>query len=124
MSFPSITGALPLVQAGKLRQIAVTTGKRSALVPELPTIAESGLPGYDRSGWYGMVASSKVPREIIVQLSGELTKAVTHPETKASLVKQGLDPYTNKPFVHFYATKRIGGQVLDSDAIKLLKIST
>ena len=97
MSFPSITGALPLVQAGKLRQIAVTTGKRSTLVPELPTIAESGLPGYDRSGWYGMVASSKVPREIVVQLSGELTKAVTHPETKASLVKQGLDPYTNKP---------------------------
>ena len=97
MSFPSITGALPLLQVGKLREIAVTSGKRTSLMPALPTISESGLPGYDRSGWYGMLASARVPKEVIAQLNAEIVKVVHTPELKSALNKQGLEPQTNRP---------------------------
>jgi tripartite-type tricarboxylate transporter receptor subunit TctC len=97
MSFPSITGALPLLQARKLREIAVTSGKRTSLMASVPTISESGLPGYDRTGWYGMLAPARVPREIIVQLNAEIAKAVHTPEMRNALHKQGLEPQTSKP---------------------------
>jgi tripartite-type tricarboxylate transporter receptor subunit TctC len=105
MSLPSITGALPLLEVGKIKALAVTSGKRSSLMPALPTIAESALPGYDRTGWYGMLASAAVPREIIARLNSEIAKAVAHPDLRRALNKQGLEPQTNTPeqfaaFIH------------------------
>ena len=107
MSFPSVTGALPLLQAGKLRDIAVTSGKRTSLMPSVATIDESGLPGYDRSGWYGLLAPVRVPKEIIAQMNAEIIKAVQSPEVKNSLVKQGLEPQTSRPdeFMEFIRTE-------------------
>ena len=66
--FPTITSGLPPVRAGKLRGLAVTSSKRSSIAPELPTIAESGLPGYESSTWYGMLAPAGTPRPAVAKL--------------------------------------------------------
>ena len=66
-------------------------------MPSIPTISESGLPEYDLSGWYGMLAPAGVPKEIIARLSAAIAKAVSIPEMKEAFSKQGLDPQANTP---------------------------
>jgi len=105
MSFPSITIAQPLLDAGKLRALAVTSAKRMSSVPTLPTLDESGLRGYDRSAWYGVAAPAGVPKAIIVRLNTEIAKAVNAPDVKQSFLKQGLMVQTDTPeqygaFIH------------------------
>lgn len=97
ISFPSIASVGSFLDAGKLRALAVTSAKRNSLMPSLPTISESGLPGYDRSTWFGVVAPAGVPRDIITRLNAVIGKVVNIPEIKASLGKQGLDPQPNTP---------------------------
>lgn len=105
MSFPSITVAQPLVDVGKLRALAVTSAKRMSSVPSIPTLDESGLPGYDRSAWYGVAAPAGVPKAIIARLNSEIGKAVNTAEMKESFNKQGLEVQTDTPeqyaaFIH------------------------
>ena len=105
LSFPGISGALPLLEAGKLKALAVTSAKRVSIMPLLPTLDESGLPGYDRSGWYGVLAPAGVSRDIIAQLNTAISKLVNTSEMKAHLIKLGLEPQTNTPeqfatFIH------------------------
>jgi tripartite-type tricarboxylate transporter receptor subunit TctC len=105
MSFPSITIAQPLVEVGKLRALAVTSAKRMSTVPSLPTLAESGLPGYDRSAWYGVAAPAGVAKPIIARLNAEIAKAVNTADIRQSFLKQGLMVQTNTPeqygaFIH------------------------
>ena len=71
--------------------------KRSAFLPDLPTLAESGVPGYEFDTFYGLHAPSKVPKEIIVKLNSEITKALSRPEVKEQLFKQGLEAQTSTP---------------------------
>jgi tripartite-type tricarboxylate transporter receptor subunit TctC len=97
MSFPSITIAQPLLDAGKLKALALTSAKRMSSVPSIPTLDESGLPGYDRYAWYGVAAPAGVPKTIIARLNAEIGKVVNTPEMKKSFEKQGLEVQTNTP---------------------------
>ncbi len=97
MSFPSITAALPLMQSGRLRVIAVTSAKRAKLLPAVPTIAEGGVPGFERSTWHGLIAPAAVPREIVSNLNALVVKIVGTQEISELFARQGLEPQTNTP---------------------------
>ena len=95
--FASVASVLPQIKAGKIRGVAVTTAKRSALMPDLPTIAETGLPGYEAKNWYGMLAPAKTPRAIINRLNAETVKVLNMPDVKSILFKRGLDAAPSTP---------------------------
>ena len=95
--FATTASAIPQIKAGRIKGIAVTTAKRSALMPELPTISEAGLTGFDANNWYGIVVPAKTPRAIIDQLNAEVTKILHMPDVKATLFNQGLDPAPGTP---------------------------
>ena len=97
VSFPTIVSALPFVRAGRLRGLAVTSAKRAAVVPELPSIAEAGVPGYDSATWFGMLAPAGTPAAIVAKLNQETTRAIQLPDTRSRFLEQGLEPVGNKP---------------------------
>jgi tripartite-type tricarboxylate transporter receptor subunit TctC len=97
LMFVSNISVMPHVQAGKLKALAVTGAQRSPLLPNVPTVAESGLPGYEVTSWYGIVAPAKTPRSIITRLSAEVAKIARKPELRARLAGQGLDLVTGSP---------------------------
>jgi tripartite-type tricarboxylate transporter receptor subunit TctC len=88
---------VPLIKAGKLRALAVTTKSRSALMPELPTIAESGLPGFETVAWFGVLAPAGTPPEIVHRLSAEIAKIARSPEMREKLVAMGAEPVGSTP---------------------------
>jgi tripartite-type tricarboxylate transporter receptor subunit TctC len=90
--FATTASSIPHLKSGRIKGIAVTTAKRSALLPDLPTISESGLAGFDANNWYGLVVPAKTPRAIIDQLNAEVTKILAMPDVKTILFNQGLDP--------------------------------
>jgi tripartite-type tricarboxylate transporter receptor subunit TctC len=91
MIFDTITAILPHVQSGGVRALAVTTAKRSAALPDLPTIAESGLPGYDANTWGGILAPAGTPKEIVAKLNAEINKALATEDVRAKLTANGID---------------------------------
>jgi tripartite-type tricarboxylate transporter receptor subunit TctC len=93
----TIAPAMPLVKSGKLRALAVTGLKRSAAAPEIPTVAESGLPGYEATAWQGVLAPAGTAREIIVRLNAELVRIINLPEVRKPLAEQGYEPAGNSP---------------------------
>jgi len=93
----SISVLLPYVRSGKLRGIAVTTVKRSTLAPEFPTIAESGLPGFDTNSWSGIVVPAATPREIIQRLNTEIVRLLSQPNVREQLVKIGFEIVADTP---------------------------
>jgi tripartite-type tricarboxylate transporter receptor subunit TctC len=95
VSFPTIPSALPLVRSGRLRALAVTSARRSAVLPELPTIAESGVPGYDSASWFGMLAPAGTPTAITTRLQQETSRILQLPEIRKRFLDQGLDPVGN-----------------------------
>jgi tripartite-type tricarboxylate transporter receptor subunit TctC len=95
--FATISTALPHVRSGKLRGLAVTSAQRSVAAPELPTIAEAGVPGYSHSSWVGMAAPAKVPPAIVTRLHTEVVKIVHVPEVKKVLLRDGLESLGNSP---------------------------
>ena len=95
--FDNLPPSLPHIKVGKLRALAVTTTKRSAALPEVPTMEEAGVPGYDASSWFGVLVPAGTPREIITRLHDEIVKALNLPEVKASLQGQGANPVGNTP---------------------------
>lgn len=103
MMFDSVTSAAPIVQSGKVRAIGTTGLVRSDILPDVPTLNESGVPGYEFTQWIGMVAPKGTPQQIVDLLSTEITKTVTRPDVKAQWEKQGATPMTMKPaeFQHF-----------------------
>jgi tripartite-type tricarboxylate transporter receptor subunit TctC len=88
---------LPAVRSGKLRAIAITTARRSSVAPEVPTIAESGFPGYESGTWYGLMAPARAPREIVTRLNGAVVKAVQLPDVREKLIAQGAEPIIMTP---------------------------
>ncbi len=110
ISYPSIPSLRPFLESGKLRPLAVTSAKRASAIPAIPTLAESGLPGFDRSSWYGVVAPAAVPKQIIARLNAAIGMVVHTPDMKSALNKQGLEPQTNTPeqfaaFIHSQVTQ-------------------
>jgi tripartite-type tricarboxylate transporter receptor subunit TctC len=92
VGFPTLTASLPMAEVGKIRLLAVTSAKRSALKPEIPTVNESGLPGYDRSSWNGLMGPAAMPRDIVGQLQAAAEKILSHPQAREQLMKIGLEP--------------------------------
>ena len=97
LMFATIPSAIQLVRSGKLRALAVTSTKRSAGVPDLPTIAESGYPDFDASSWFGLVGPAGLPREIVNKVSGETARALKIPELREKFIQQGADPVGSTP---------------------------
>ncbi len=97
MSFPNLPSALPFIQSGKLKALGVTTAKRSAAAPQIPTLAEAGVPGYDMSTWYGLIGPAGMPPAIVTQLNHELNAILQDPVIRQKLVAQGVDPVTGSP---------------------------
>ncbi len=89
--------ALPMIRAGRVRGFAVTTAKRSFAAPDIPTFAESGLPRYDVTLWYGLFSPVGVPPAIVERLNAEVVKALRTPDGQERFRAQGLDPTTNSP---------------------------
>jgi tripartite-type tricarboxylate transporter receptor subunit TctC len=97
LSFASVATAIGYIQSGKLRAIAMTGNKRFELLPNVPTIAESGVPGYEINNWYGIFVPAGTPDNIIQRLNAETIKAVRKPELRAKLIAAGLEPVWNTP---------------------------
>jgi tripartite-type tricarboxylate transporter receptor subunit TctC len=95
--FSSAPTAVPQVKNGKIRGLAVTTLKRSIVLPDLPTVSESGLKGFEADNWYGVVTTMKTPRPIIDRLNVEIVKALHQPDVKQLLLTQGLEVRTSTP---------------------------
>ena len=94
--FDSITWTLPQAKAGKLKALAITSSKRSALAPDLPTVAESGLPGFEGLTWFGFVAPAGTPSDVIQKLSHELSLALQHADTQNKMQALGADVASGK----------------------------
>jgi tripartite-type tricarboxylate transporter receptor subunit TctC len=92
LMFDNLASSLAQVRAGKVRALAVTTAKRSALAPELPTIAESGLPGFDINTWFGIFVPARTPHEIVERLHAEFTKALAAPDIRERMLNLGAEP--------------------------------
>ena len=97
MMFSNLLTTAPHVKAGRLRAIAISTAKRSQQAPDLPTIAESGIPGYDYAPWYGILAPTGTPRTIVMRLNREIGQIINAPEMKERFRKQGIDLVTSSP---------------------------
>ena len=97
LMFDNLASSLGQVKGGTVRALAVTTSARSGFAPELPTIAESGLPGFDISTWFGVFAPAGTPREALTRLHAEFTKALAAPDVRARMTALGAEPVGNTP---------------------------
>ena len=97
MSFDTITPVLQHIKAGKLRALAVTTGKRSSALPEVPTLAETGLAGFDLGTWFGVLAPVATPKDVQARLATEMVKIIRSPEFKKRMDEIGAEPIGNTP---------------------------
>jgi tripartite-type tricarboxylate transporter receptor subunit TctC len=97
LMFNSAVSMLPLVRGGKLRALAITGARRSPAMPDLPTVAESGLPGYEAASWYGMLAPAGTQRAIIDTLNREVARIMRLPDVRDRLIADGADPVGSSP---------------------------
>lgn len=97
LAFASTPSSAPFINTGKLRALAVSTARRSKIFPQLPTIAEAGVPGYESHSWYGFVAPAKTPQSIIARLNKEFVQILNMPDTSETLLRQGLEVWTTTP---------------------------
>lgn len=95
--FCNLPLCLPHIRAGKLSALAVTSSRRSPLLPDVPAMAEAGVPGYDVVGWFGLFAPAAVPRPIIARLNAEVVRMLADPKVKESLLAQGAEPVGDSP---------------------------
>lgn len=96
-AIPALPTAVPHVKAGRIRMLGVTGAKRSPAVPDVPTVAEAGVPGYDFDAWFGVFAPAGTPKAIISRLNQVIVKAVDMPELREQLARAGLDPESSTP---------------------------
>ena len=97
MMFDNMPSSLPLVREGKLRAIGVTSAKRSAAAPDIPTLAESGLPGFEAVSWFAMFAPANTPAPVVDKLQAEISKILKSPDISKKLLDLGLDPSGSTP---------------------------
>ena len=112
--FDNMPSAIGHVKAGKLRPLAVTTAKRSPALPDVPTIAEAGVPGYEATSWFGLLAPAKTPAPVVAKLNAAILKALADPDVKKKLQEQGAEPLGETP-AQFAA-------FIDSETVKWGKI--
>ncbi len=115
--FDNLPSALPIAKSGKLIAIAVSGNHRSALAPDVPTVAESGLPGFDVTTWYGLVAPAAVPNSIVDKLSAEVATILARPDVRDRLVAAGTEPQSMTPgeFAGFIADEQAKWRKLVAD---------
>jgi tripartite-type tricarboxylate transporter receptor subunit TctC len=97
ISFPSLVAALPFVKAGKVKALAITSSSRSPLLPEVPTIAEAGLPGYEFTSWFMLLAPARTPHEIVTKINQAVTETMKSPELAERFAKEGTEIVTGSP---------------------------
>ena len=97
MMITGVVALMPHVKSGKLRGLAVTSAKRVAALPDLPTVAESGVPKFDVSSWFGVFLPSGTPKPIVTKMNQEIRKIVEIPDVRQKLISLGADPETNTP---------------------------
>jgi tripartite-type tricarboxylate transporter receptor subunit TctC len=97
MIFDNMPSALPLVQEGKLKGLAVTSAQRSPAAPNIPTISESGLPGFEATSWFALLGAPGIPRDVQMRINAETLKVMAMPDVKERLAKLGLDPHPGTP---------------------------
>ncbi|MFB9269467.1 Bug family tripartite tricarboxylate transporter substrate binding protein [Bradyrhizobium erythrophlei] len=97
LMFDSMITAMPLVEGGKLRALAVTGKTRSPLLPDVPTVAEAGLPDYEATGWTGIVVPAGTPRDVVMKLNAAIVQAVKSPDLQEALKKQAAEPVGSSP---------------------------
>jgi tripartite-type tricarboxylate transporter receptor subunit TctC len=97
MMFSNLLTSMPHVKSGKLRALAVSTAKRSPQAPDLPTVAESGVPGYDVTPWYGILGPAKLPQAVVMKWNREVARIIALPEMQQRFVGQGIDLAASSP---------------------------
>jgi tripartite-type tricarboxylate transporter receptor subunit TctC len=97
LGFPSVPASIQHIKAGKMIALAVTTRQRSSALPDVPTMQEAGLIGYEVSGWYGLVGPAKMPRAVVAKLNGELNRMLQDPAAREILAREGADPLPGTP---------------------------
>jgi tripartite-type tricarboxylate transporter receptor subunit TctC len=97
MSILPVTVVIPLAKAGRVRALAVTSAKRLEQIPELPTVAESGVPGYDPIGWYAIFAPAGTPRGVVLRLNAEINRVLRQTEVRERLLENGMFPAVGPP---------------------------
>ena len=97
MSFDTITPVLQHIKSGKLRALAVTTGKRSSVLPDVPTLDEAGLKGFNIGTWFGVLAPAATPRDIVTRLNAEMIRIIHSPEFRKRMEEIGAEPIGNTP---------------------------
>ena len=97
VSFPATSAVIPHARSGKLRALAVTTPQRSAMAPDIPTVAESGLAGYDVTTWYGLMVPTGTSKEIVVRIHDAAVKALANPAVKERFSTTDLEPRSSSP---------------------------
>jgi tripartite-type tricarboxylate transporter receptor subunit TctC len=95
--FATPISSISQIRAGKAKAVATTGSKRAALMPEVPTVAESGFPGYEALNWYGFLGPAKMPRDLVERLNREIVKALANPDAVAQLHKTGVEPTSSTP---------------------------
>jgi len=119
--FDTIPSALPKVRAGQMRGLAVTSASRTPIAPDIPTVAESGLPGFDAITWYGLMGPANLPVDVAARLNAELNKALDSPAFRERLAALGLEamPGTPQQFAQFYRSETVKwGKVVKSSGAK------
>jgi tripartite-type tricarboxylate transporter receptor subunit TctC len=97
LTFDSLVQALPYIKAGRLNAMAVLGTKRSSLLPQTPTAAESGVPGFELTNWFGLVVPAATPRELITRMHGDVAKVLAQPDVREKLQAMGADPIGSSP---------------------------
>ena len=97
LMFASLPGSIVQIRAGRIRAIAVTSAKRSNAAPDIPTVAESGVPGYEASSWFAFLAPAGTPKSIVARLNAEALKTLQTAEVRDALIRQGMDPTGSTP---------------------------
>ena len=97
LMFATLPGSIGQVKAGRIRAIAVTSARRSSAAPDIPTVAESGVPGYEAASWFAFLAPVATPKRIVARLNAEALRALARPDVSESLTRQGMDPAGTTP---------------------------
>ena len=114
VAFPSIPASIHHIKSGKMIALGVTTRQRSSALPEVPTIDEAGVPGYEVSGWYGILGPAGIPKAIVVRLNAELTRILQEPSMREMLAREGAEPRASTPDEFT--------QVIAADIVKWAKV--
>lgn len=97
IAYSSLASVIPLIKAGRLQPLGITTEKRAVMLPDVPTIAESGVPGFEASGWYGLLAPAGTPQDVILKLNQAISQTLNQPDVQDKLNTLGVTPTTSTP---------------------------